>query len=447
MENILILGAGRSSSSLINYLLEQAGDQNWNIVVADISKELALQKIKGYKQAEAIGFDIGNHEERSAHFGKSDLVISMLPPTLHILAAKECLLQNKNLITASYLSQEIKELEKEVIEKNLLFLNECGLDPGIDHMSAIQMIKKIQNDDGKIISFRSYTGGLVAPEFRNNPWAYKFTWNPRNVVLAGQSTARYLENGRLKYVPYRRLFRETRSFSIPGCMDHEGYVNRDSLSYKEIYGLKSAETLIRGTLRNNGFCNAWDLFVTLGLTDDSFIINDCDQLTYEQFVRSFLNKKYKEYSIKKAVAMQSGISEDSNSLNMVEWTGIFEERKIAIKSGTPAKILQQLLETKWKLEENDKDMVIMVHEVIYTKNSKTYRSNSYLVVRGDNSMETAMAKTVGLPMAIAAKLLLMGKISSKGVVIPVIEEFYQPILKELSDLGITFTEKTEEVTS
>ncbi|MEW6469571.1 MAG: saccharopine dehydrogenase C-terminal domain-containing protein, partial [Bacteroidota bacterium] len=317
----------------------------------------------------------------------------------------------------------------------LIFLNEAGLDPGIDHMSAMQLIDGFKKAGEEILSFRSYCGGLVAPESNDNPWGYKFSWNPRNVVLAGQGgDAQYLEQGALKTIPYEKLFEQTETIEVSGYGRFEAYANRDSLSYRQPYGLEEIPTLLRGTLRMPGFCRAWNALIRLGLTDDTKSIPDSDQLTWEQLIHR-LNPVI-------TADLAAQIHGNSEVFSRLEWLGIFSDRKIPLKNATPAQILQELLEEKWALKPHDKDMIVMQH-IFETRNKKKEirKVKSSLVVIGDDQVYTAMAKTVGLPLAICVKLILQGKIKARGVVIPVLKEIYTPVLKELADNGIRFQEK------
>jgi saccharopine dehydrogenase-like NADP-dependent oxidoreductase len=441
MKKILLLGAGRSSYSLIQYLLSNAIKENWHITVGDFSVNLAQEKIANHPQGTAIQFDINNSELADNEINKADVVISLLPPNLHFKAAQSCLKFGKHLLTASYISPEIKKLEEEVKAKGLLFLNEIGLDPGIDHLSAMQIIDRLKAENAKISAFRSYTGGLVAPEYDNNPWNYKFTWNPRNVVLAGQGTAKYIINGQYKYVPYQRLFKHLEEITIDNYGVFEGYPNRDSLAYREAYGIANIPTLLRGTLRKKGYCQSWDAFVQLGMTDDSYILENSENMTYREFTNSFL--QYSQvHLVEEKLAHLLGIKTDDALMKKIAWLGLLGHEKAGLLRATPAAILQQLLEKKWKLEEGDKDMIVMQHIFDYETSIGEKRTlTSSLVVKGENEQDTAMAKTVGLPLGIAAKLLLQGKINLSGVLMPVHAQIYNPILKELEEYGVKFWEK------
>jgi len=440
MRSILLIGAGKSSSYLIKYLLDHSQQQQWALTVADVSLESAKKKIGNHENAKAIAFDITNAEQRKKEIAVADLVISLLPAHLHLEVAIECVQQKKHLVTASYITKEMQELHVEAIKNGTTLLNECGLDPGIDHMSAMKIIDEIK-ESGEVVSFKSYTGGLVAPESNDNPWGYKFSWNPRNVILAGQGTAKYIEDGKYRYIPYNRLFTQTETITVDGLGQFDGYANRDSLAYRKIYQLNHVPTMLRGTLRQQGFCKAWNVFIQLGLTEDSYVIEDSEHLTYAQLVEAMLPTTNNGGLLKKRVANFCGFNENSAEMNMIERTGILNDTPIKMERATPAQILQKLLEEKWKLKDGDKDMIVMQHQ-FETRNKKqeTRRITSSLIVVGEDQTYTAMAKTVGLPAAIAAKLILNKEIKSRGVLIPVLKEIYEPILKELESLGIVFKE-------
>lgn len=437
MKKILVIGAGLSSSYLINYLLKQAKKEKWFVTVADADLETAAKKIGKSKQAKAVKLDINNASIRKELIQDTDIVVSLLPPTLHFLAAKDCLAFKKHLVTASYLTEEMKSLHTGALKANVLFLNEIGLDPGIDHLSAMQMIQNIQQKGGEIISFESYCGGLVAPEFDTNPWNYKFTWNPKNVVLAGQATARYIDNGLLKFIPPNRIFTQVKNVRVGKHGLFESYANRDSLSYIEPYGIGSAQTVLRGTLRRKGFCEAWNCLVKLGLTDNSYTLPHSNKLTYRELVSAFLNVK-NEAETEQKLADFLEISKSGKLFKKLIWLGLLEPKMIDLPNATPAEALQKLLQEKWKLEPGELDQIVMKHEISYSLKGKIYEEHAYLVVKGETQQLTAMAKTVGLPMGIAVKLMLQGKIKSRGVQIPLNREFYEPILEELATYGVQF---------
>jgi saccharopine dehydrogenase-like NADP-dependent oxidoreductase len=442
MRNILLVGAGRSSTFLIKYFLDHAQEQDWMLRVADVSLRLAQEKTGKHERGSAVAFDVNDEQQRVAEIAGADLVVSMLPANMHMSLAAECVRQKKHLATASYVSKEMQQLHVPALKEGVALLNECGLDPGLDHMSAMKIIDGVKSAGGDLLSFRSYCGGLVAPESNDNPWGYKFSWNPRNVILAGQGTAKFIENGKYRYLPYNRLFSEAEKLSVDGLGTFDGYANRDSLSYRPLYHLEKIPTMLRGTLRQSGFCKAWNIFVQLGLTDDSFIVEDSANLTYAQLVESFLPAGNKDRSLKSRIAELIRCDENSEEIKLVEWTGILEQSAIGMERATPAQALQKLLEEKWRLREEDKDMIVMQHLFeIKSADQKITRLESSLVVKGEDSVYTAMAKTVGLPLAIASKLLLNGKIKSRGVLVPVTKEIYVPVLEELEKLGIKFSER------
>jgi len=439
MKDILIIGAGKSSSYLIDYLLDKTSLFNNKITVADNNIKFAQDKIKAHKNATAVEINLEDKVSRKKLISNSYLVVSMLPADLHPIIARDCIELKKHLFTASYVSPALLELENEVKNNNLLFLNECGLDPGIDHMSAMKIIDSLKEEGTEITSFKSYCGGLVAPESNNNPWGYKFSWNPRNVILAGQGSAKFLENSEYKFIPQHRLFNTTQTIKIPGVGNFDGYANRDSLSYRKAYGLEHIKTMLRGTLRAENYCKAWNIFVQMGLNNESFEI-EVKNKTYKEFSSSFLPGIG---NLRDRIATLCHLKTSDVAIGMVEWTGILGEEKIPFKSASPAKILQELLERKWKLQANDKDMIVMQHIFEVEKNNTTKTIYSSLKVIGENSISTAMAKTVGLPLAIAVKLFLEDKISARGVIVPVSKEFYNPILKELEEYEIVFKEHEE----
>ena len=435
-KKIFIIGAGRSASSLIQYLVNEADSNDFEIVVGDRDLSLVVDKIGNNPRAKAINFDVFNDSKRIEEIQKADVVVSMLPASLHFKVAQDCVKYGKNLVTASYVSDEIKSLDAEAKEKGILLLNEIGLDPGIDHMSAMKIIDQLKAKGGQLKSFKSFCGGLVAPESVSSPWQYKFTWNPRNVVLAGQGTAQYIRNGKYKYIPYHRLFKRTEELSILNYGDFEAYANRDSLSYRDIYGLSTIPTLLRGTLRRPGYCEAWDLFVELGMTDDSYEI-DVTGMTYHDFLNFFM----REASNSSQEHLKAHFKITDTVLAKFDWLGFFGDTKIEIKKGTPAQVLQSILESKWTLGVDDKDMIVMQHQFIYELNEKEHELHSSFVTFGEDQTYTGMAKTVGLPVGIATKLILNGVITGSGVKVPVSADIYNPVLAELEQFGIKFTEE------
>ncbi len=442
MKAILLLGAGRSASSLVKYLLEQAPKEDWQIRIGDIAVAHLQPQVEKLPFAEAVAFDVHHAQQRAEEVKKADVVISLLPAVFHIVVAKECVQQGKHLITASYVTPAFKELHQEAQQKGVSIIMEAGLDPGLDHMSAMAVIHRLQASGAKLTSFKSYTGGLVAPESDNNPWRYKFTWNPRNVVLAGQGTAKYIEDGAYRYIPYHQLFRRTDVLRVEGFGAFEGYANRDSLSYRELYGLHGIPTMLRGTLRREGYCRAWDVFVQLGLTDDSFTLENSAGMTYRSFLAAFLPPApAAELSLQERLEQYVPQAQDKTVQRQLEWLGLFEETPVALSNATPAQVLEKILKQKWALAPGDKDMIVMQHLFSYELDGEPGERTSSLVVTGEDEVQTAMAKTVGLPVGILAKLLLQGRIKQHGVVVPVLAELYEPVLEELKLYGIDFVER------
>lgn len=441
MRKILIIGAGRSASSLIKYLLDKSEAENLFVTIGDLSEELARKKTNNHKNSRAIAFDVFNEEDRKREIQNADLVISMLPAHMHIEVAKDCVVFKKHMVTASYISDEMQALDEEAKANNIVLMNEIGLDPGIDHMSAMKIMDEIREQGGKIKLFESFCGGLVAPESDDNLWNYKFTWNPRNVVLAGQGgAAKFIQEGTYKYIPYHKLFRRTEFLDVEGFGRFEAYANRDSLKYREVYGLEDAKTCYRGTIRRVGYSKAWDVFVQLGMTDDTYIIDDSEKMSYRQFVNLFL-PYHPTDSVDIKLRLQLKIDQDDIIWDkIVELDILNNEKIVGLKNATPAQILEKILSDKWTLQPEDKDMIVMYHKIGYKINGEKKQIDSTMVCIGDDQTYTAMAKTVGLPVAIAAVKILNGDITSPGVQLPTSKEVYQPILKELEEYGVIFNE-------
>ncbi len=441
MRHILVIGAGRSASSLIKYLLDHSEKEQLHITIGDLSKELAEQKTTNHKNATAIAFDVHNEEQRKIEIQKANIVISMLPAHLHIEVAKDCLTYKKHMVTASYISPDMQELDEIAKANQLIFMNEIGLDPGIDHMSAMKIMDEIRAKGGKIILFESFCGGLVAPESDTNLWNYKFSWNPRNVVLAGQGgAAKFIQEGTYKYIPYHKLFRRTEFLEVEGFGRFEAYTNRDSLKYREVYGLQNAETCYRGTIRRVGFSKAWDVFVQLGMTDDTYIIDDSEHMSNRDFVNLFL-PYHPTDSIEIKFRHQLKIDQDDVIWDKFMELDLFSKSLVpGLKNATPAQMLEKILSYKWTLQPEDKDMIVMYHKIGYEINGEQKQIDATMVCLGDDQTYTAMAKTVGLPVAIAALKILNGEIQTTGVQLPIAKEVYLPILAELEKYGVVFNE-------
>ncbi len=499
MKEILLFGAGKAATVLIEYIIENTAQENWKLTVVDADLGLAQSKIGNAGRASAISFDIHNSEERVRHIKHSDIVISLLPAALHYLVAQDCVACNKDLLTASYVDEHIKRLQPEIEKRKLLFLGEMGLDPGIDHMSAMKVINEIHEKGGEITSFKSHCGGLVAPESDDNPWHYKISWNTRNVVLAGKAGAHFRENGAEKKLPYEALFTADRLVDIPEIGYLSWYPNRDSLSYSKTYGLESASTFIRTTLRHPDFMYGWKNIIDLKLTDETpqyetdgkslyeLFREHMDQHGFGEWLGEKINERFSKTketleNLMKLLEAEQEAENEGESLpdsflsadkegnlenieigdvknkaaafvahNMHETNLILkqlfflglDDKETIVNKGlcSAADILQFALEKKLALRPYDKDMIVMLHEFEYLLNGKKSFVNSLLVVKGEESVHTAMAKTVGLPLGIAAKLILNGKIRLTGLHIPTSKEIYEPVLKELETQGIKFQEE------
>lgn len=445
MRKILIIGAGKSTAVLIDYLLKRSESENIQLIIGDLVLENAQRLAGDHLNAKPINLDIFERNQREKAIQEADIVISMLPARFHIEVAKDCLNFGKNMVTASYISEEMELLDEEVKKKGLIFMNEIGVDPGIDHMSAMQVIDRIRDAGGKMLLFESFTGGLVAPESDTNLWNYKFTWNPRNVVVAGQGgVAKFLQEGKFKYIPYNRLFRRTEFIAVKDYGKFEVYANRNSLKYKSIYGLDDILTLYRGTIRRVGFSKAWNMFVQLGLTDDSYVMENSEEMSYRDFVNSFLPYSPTD-SVELKFRHNLKIDQDDIMWEKLLELDIFNpNKKVGIKKATPAQILQKILMDKWSLAPDDKDMIVMYHKFGYEIDGERKQIDATMVNIGKDQSHTAMARTVGLPVAIATLKILNGTISTPGVQLPITKEVYEPILAELARNGIVFREEEKE---
>jgi saccharopine dehydrogenase-like NADP-dependent oxidoreductase len=503
MNSILLFGAGKSATVLIDYLLQNAATENWQLTLVDSDPAAAQKKIGSSPFGKVLSFDVNNDEMRKAEIDRADIVISLMPPALHFLIAKDCIACKKNLLTASYMDEQMKSLQPAIEANGLLFLCEMGLDPGIDHMSAKKMIDEIHGSGGKINSFLSHCGGLVAPENDDNPWHYKISWNPRNVVNAGKAGAIFKQDGAVKELEYKELFADKRYVSIP---DHGvlcWYPNRDSLSYIPVYGMQECDTFIRTTLRHPDFMYGWKNLVDLNLTNEndqyetkgkslmSFFKEHMEKNGFSEWLEHRLSEQFDstknllaelvnlveleqkaaekgieqveefmvvddngdlkqididDLKVNAAATLADRMHDASLTLKQLFYLGLDDDKTIIGKShASPADVLQIALEKKLALKSGDKDMIIMFHEIEYSKEDKKYKSSASLVVKGEDDVHTAMAKTVGLPLGIAARLILNGTIQTTGLKIPIASEIYQPVLKELHQHGIHFTELNMEI--
>ncbi len=437
MSTILLFGAGKSATLLIDYLGKNCTENNRKLLVCDADLSLAQSKTNQFSCAEAISFDVNDAEKRHQFISQADIVISMLPPALHFLVAKDCLAFAKNLLTASYLDTNVRALSDEIKEAGLLFLGEMGLDPGIDHMSAMKMINEIKNKGGAITSFKSHCGGVIAPEYDNNPWHYKITWNPVNIVAAGSSGAFYKEDGEIKEILYSQVFNdEDNGIMVPGIGSLVWYANRDSLSYIDTYHLHGVNTFLRTTLRYPAFCRGWNKVVHLDLTNK----NDHEAIKHCKTFEDWFEVKRKKLS-----ENEPGFTDEDffnpEFLEQIDFIGLRSKENLPEPVPNSGSILQFLLEKNLAMQPGDKDMIIMLHEIEFSINGKNKERRSCLIVKGEDKTHTAMAKTVGLPLGIAATLILDNKINVTGLHIPVIPEIYEPVLAGLQSHGIRFKDE------
>lgn len=440
MKKILVIGAGRSATTMIKYLLDHADVEDWEVTVADYNGDLAAEKVGDHPRGRAIQFDVFKDDQRRTEIKAADLVISLLPPHMHMIPAMDCLALKTHLVTASYVADEMAELDEEVKAAGLIFLNECGADPGIDHMSTMEMVESVRNRGGVVRKFRSYCGALVDPSC-NNMWGYKFTWAPRNIILAGQGIAKYMRNGAVKFLPYHQVFRRTDVIDVPGHGKFEAYANRNSLKYAPKYGIKGAETLYRATLRTPGFPRMWNAFVFIGLTDDTYKLKKSAGMTYRDFLFTYIND-LPGRTDEESIAAFLETTPDDELIRKIVALDLLSDRKIPLEEASPADILEHILLEKWVFEEDDIDMLVMQHQIEWEKDGERFLLVSSMVDKGRDHDHTAISRTVGLPVAIAARMILNGKVSVRGVRIPVSKDIYAPVLEELEKYDIRFI--TEE---
>jgi saccharopine dehydrogenase-like NADP-dependent oxidoreductase len=443
MYRILLLGAGRTAHFFINDIIESAANCNWHLKVGDFLQTSLESLPKNSSHFSKFLFDVKNGQQVEKEVREADLVVSLLPAQFHYTVASKCIQFGSHFLSASYVSDEFKAAAEEIKDKGLIFIKEVGLDPGLDHMSAMQMLDDIRAKGGEIKRFLSYTGGLMSPDLKENPWHYKFTWNPMYVVTAGRDGGIYLRRGKTKRIPYHRLFKEIDELTMPGHGDFDAYYNRDSLKYIKEYKLQNVESVIRYTLRRKGFCEAWAQLVSLGLTDNNFIFNLNEPITNREFLNMFIRRG--EGTLEERVEKATGKSQKSEVFNKLKWLGLFDETPIKMLNGTSAQFLEQIIMPKWQMKPGDRDAIYMAHVCYYTLGTQVFKSKSYLAVEGVDTERTAMAKTVGLPLAAAVKQVASGVFTKPGLHIPTSPELYNPILQGLETKGICFYRVEEEV--
>jgi len=436
MKKILVLGAGLVAGPLVNYLLDQ---EDMQVTVADQVFSKADSLVLNHSSGTALELDINNRELLKETIARTDIVISLLPWVFHPQIAELCLEYHKHLVTASYVKDEMQAMDARAKQKGLIFLNEIGVDPGVDHMSAMQIINRIKNAGGKITGFSSYCGGLPALENNNNPLGYKFSWSPEGAMLAATNDGRYMEDGKVIEVPGSLLFEHYWIVDIPGAGAFEAYVNRDAIPYKKIYGIPSTANMYRGTLRNIGYCETWDFFKKLGLLNRNMKF-DFSEITPRRVIANIINSNSPD--LKKEVAAYLKIPEFALTIKKLDWLGLFDDKKLDLGTCSVFEMFAHMLQNKLIYLEGEKDLLIQHHEFTAEyPDHKKEMVTSTLIDTGIPGGDTSMSRTVGLPVAIATKLIAEGKINLTGVHIPVLPEIYEPVLAELKTQNIAFTER------
>lgn len=448
MKNILILGAGKSSPYLISYLVQEAPQNDWFVTVGDLDRNLAASRLNGNPNANAIFFDVTDSDLRTTQIEKADVVINVLAPRFQHMIALACVRLGKHMISVSYQDRRIRELERDAQRKGVLILTEIGLDPGIDHMSAARLVHQVREKGGVVRNFQSYGGGLPALDSIDNPFKYVISWNPRNVVMAGENGAQYLEDGKIKIIPYHNVFQHTWTVDVPGLGTMEAYPNRDSLYYQSQYGFKDAHTVIRGTLRYPGWSETWFYIVRLGLTNENLTIPNLSERTYAELTEMFLPADTSSGDLEQRVANFLNISPTGHIMEKMRWLGLFSDEKIGYPVETASEVMIHLISNKLKLNDQGRDMVILQHklEIEYPdeKNRKE-RIISTMIHYGERAGFSSMAKSVGLPAAIVAKLLLQDKLPLSGCHIPTNPAIYEPVMSELQENGFVFNDRVTAI--
>ena len=444
MKHVLVLGAGKSSPYLIHHLLQNAEAGGWRVTVGDVDEGLARARVGDHPRGEATRFDVNNEATRSSLIESADVVVNMLGPMYQDLVAWDCVAHGRHMLSVSYRDQAVRDLAADAERKGVLLLCELGLDPGIDHMSAMQIIDNVRREGGKITAFRSYGSGVPAPGQETNPLQYVITWNPRNVVMAAENGAQYMENGSIKCVPWHHVFHHTWHVDVDGVGEMEAYPNRDSLSYMQSFGLEDVTTMIRGTLRYPGWSETWAQIVRLGLPNEHLRITGLAERTYREVIEMFLPLNHAGPPIESRLARYLGISPTGRIMQNLKWLGLLSDEPTGCRGDTAAAMMVELLEKKLPLGEGVRDLVILLHSMdVEYPDRPAERVTSTFTSEGQAEGFTAMAISVGLPTALAVRLLLDGRLTLRGSQIPTDPEIYEPILKELEKEGLKFKEKVE----
>jgi saccharopine dehydrogenase-like NADP-dependent oxidoreductase len=438
MKTVLCLGAGLVARPYVHYLCEHG----FHVVIASRTMDKIEHVIQGSDNAEPVKFDIKTDDQLLNQLtSRADIVCSLLPYIHHVKAARVAIRHRKPFCTTSYISDEMKTLDREARDAGIVILNECGVDPGIDHMSAMKIINQVHKKAGKILSFTSFTGGLPAPEANNNPFGYKLSWSPRGVLLAGRNDAHFLRNGEEVIILGRDLFDNYEIMEIPGAGRFEGYPNRDSISYIDIYGIRETRIMLRGTLRNTGWCSTLKKIADLGLLDieERFL----EGLTYSSLMRQLVSAG--ESNLIDAVASTTKLTPTDPIISRLQWLGLFADKKIPTGTTTRLDALCHLFEEKMQYAPGERDMLVMHHEFTVKYSSRKEKITSTLIDYGIPNGDSSMSRTVTIPVAIATRMILEGKLSLTGVIRPTMPELYEPILNELQTQGIRFNEDTQRL--
>ena len=446
MKQVLVLGAGKSAPYLIARLLDFATPEDWHVVVGDLDVAAAAARVGGHDRGEAVPFDVHDTEARARLIDAADLVVNFLAPAFQGVIARDCVARNTPMVSASYRSPELLALDAEARERGVLVLSEMGLDPGIDNMSAAEIFDRVRADGGRIAAYRSYGSGVPSNDQPHTPLRYVITWNPRNVVMAGEAGAQYLQDGLIRMVPYRRVFERTWPVQVDGVGVMEAYPNRDSLSYIDVFGLQDAHTMIRGTLRYPGWSEFWGAMVALGLPDERLRIPDLAERSFAEVTEMFLPAGDAGPALEQRVARHLGVSPTGTVIDKMRWLGLFDHEPTGCRGDTSAVMLAELLERKLPLEPEHRDMVILQHdiEVLYEERPARHIVST-LVARGEPGGFTAMSKTVGGPAALGARMILRGELDLAGCRIPTEPAIYEPVLAALADEGVAFAETVSEL--
>lgn len=442
MRRILVLGAGQSSPYLIARLLERGQARGFEVVVADANRAMAEERIGDHPAGRAFGLDATDLVDTGVQIRDAEVVVNLLPPPFQPAVAAQCVELGCHMVSASYRSERVADLDADARTRGVTILCELGLDPGLDHLSAMKMLDATRRQGGQVVRFVSYGSGVLAPGSADNPFRYAITWNPRNVVMAGEAGAQFIDAGSLRLIPYPEVFARTWCVEVSELGLMEAYANRDSLAYRELYGLEEAHTLIRGTLRHLGFCEAWYAIARLGLPNEKLVIPDLPDRTWAEVVETCLPAGSGS-DLRRRVADHLRIHRTGRAMDAMSWLGFFSDDKIGGRARTPAQALAGLLQHKLRLRDDQRDVVILQHELdsLYPDGTAE-RTTSTLIEYGRPGEMTAMARTVGLPAALAAEMLLFGENFPRGALVPTIPEIYEPLLSRLAEAEVRFSEKS-----